>query len=154
MLIVLLHLSPVQTLIGSEVAGALAQKFGTKVKVGNVNLGLLNRLIVDDVMVFDQQGDSMLYATRVSVKVDYLPLMQGKVSVSSAQLFGLKAKLYQQDATSKPNFQFVLDSLASKDTTRHSPLDLHIGSLIIRRGAISYDRRDVAPQSGVFSPIT
>lgn len=152
MLIVLLHLSPVQTLIGSEVAGALAQKFGTKVKVGNVNLGLLNRLIVDDVMVFDQQGDSMLYATRVSVKVDYLPLMQGKVSVSSAQLFGLKAKLYQQDATSKPNFQFVLDSLASKDTTRHSPLDLHIGSLIIRRGAISYDRRDVAPQSGVFSP--
>ena len=41
---------------------------------------------------------------------------------------------------------------ASKDTTQHKPLDLHIGSLIIRRGAIAYNQRDVAPRSGVFSP--
>ncbi len=152
MLVVLLHLSPVQHFLGSEVAGALAAKLGTRVKVGSVNFGLLNHLIVDDVMVFDQQGDSMLYASRASVKVDYLPLMQGRVSISSAQLFGMKARLYQQDAKSKPNFQFMLDSLASKDTTSHTPLDLHIGSLIIRHGSISYDRRDVPSQSGVFSP--
>ncbi len=152
MLVVLLHLSPVQHFLGTEVAGALAAKLGTRVKVGSVNFGLLNHLIVDDVMVFDQQGDSMLYASRASVKVDYLPLMQGRVSISSAQLFGMKARLYQQDAKSKPNFQFMLDSLASKDTTSHTPLDLHIGSLIIRHGSISYDRRDVPSQSGVFSP--
>ena len=152
LLVVLLHLSPVQAFLGSEVAGALAQKFGTRVQVGSINLGFLNRIIVDDVRVFDQQGDSMLFASRLSAKVDCLPLLQGKVSISSAQLFGMKAKLYQQDAKSKPNFQFVLDSLASKDTTRHTPLDLHIGSLIIRRGSITYDRRDIAPQSGIFSP--
>ncbi len=152
MLVVLLHLSPVQHFLGSEVAGALAAKLDTRVKVGSVNFGLLNHLIVDDVMVFDQQGDSMLYASRASVKVDYLPLMQGRVSISSAQLFGMKARLYQQDAKSKPNFQFMLDSLASKDTTSHTPLDLHIGSLIIRHGSISYDRRDVPSQSCVFSP--
>lgn len=143
---------PVQAFIGSEVAQALSHKFGTKVNVGKVNLGIFNRIIVDDVMMYDQQGDSMIYASRVSAKIDFLPLKDGKISVSSAQLFGLDANLYKQTAKSKPNFQFVLDSLASKDTTKHTPLDLHIGSLIIRHGAIAYNQRDVAPKASVFSP--
>ena len=152
LLIVLMHLPSVQTFLGKEVAEALADKFGTKVEVGKVNLGFFNRIIIDDVMMYDQQGDSLIYASRLSAKIDYMAATQGKISVSSAQIFGLRANLYRQTAKSPANFQFVLDSLASKDTTHHKPLDLHIGSLIIRRGAIAYNQRDVAPRSGVFSP--
>lgn len=152
LLIVLMHVPSVQTFLGKEVAEALADKFGTKVEVGKVNLGFFNRIIVDDVMMYDQQGDSLIYASRLSAKIDYMAATQGKISVSSAQIFGLRANLYRQTAKSPANFQFVLDSLASKDTTQHKPLDLHIGSLIIRRGAIAYNQRDVAPRSGVFSP--
>ena len=152
LLIVLMHLPSVQTFLGKEVAEALADKFGTKVEVGKVNLGFFNRIIIDDVMMYDQQGDSLIYASRLSAKIDYMAATQGKISVSSAQIFGLRANLYRQTAKSPANFQFVLDSLASKDTTQHKPLDLHIGSLIIRRGAIAYNQRDVAPRSGVFSP--
>lgn len=152
LLIVLMHVPSVQTFLGKEVAEALADKFGTKVEVGKVNLGFFNRIIVDDVMMYDQQGDSLIYASRLSAKIDYIAATQGKISVSSAQIFGLRANLYRQTAKSPANFQFVLDSLASKDTTQHKPLDLHIGSLIIRRGAIAYNQRDVAPRSGVFSP--
>lgn len=150
-LLVLLHLPPVQGALGSGISNALAQKLGTKVKVGNVDVGLLNRAIIDQVMIYDQQGDSMIYASRVSAKIDLLPLFQGKISIASAQLFGLKAQLYKQTAQSKPNFQFLLDSLASKDTTKHTPLDLHIGSIIIRHSSIRYDQRDIAPISGSFS---
>ena len=152
LLIVLMHLPSVQTFLGKEVAEALADKFGTKVEVGKVNLGFFNRIIIDDVMMYDQQGDSLIYASRLSAKIDYMAATQGKISVSSAQIFGLRANLYRQTAKSPANFQFVLDSLASKDTTQHKPLDLHIGSLIIRRGAIAYNQRDVVPRSGVFSP--
>ena len=152
LLIVLMHLPSVQTFLGKEVAEALADKFGTKVEVGKVNLGFFNRIIIDDVMMYDQQGDSLIYASRLSAKIDYMAATQGKISVSSAQIFGLRANLYRQTAKSPANFQFVLDSLASKDTTQHKPLDLHIGSLIIRRGTIAYNQRDVAPRSGVFSP--
>ena len=152
LLIVLMHLPSVQTFLGKEVAEALADKFGTKVEVGKVNLGFFNRIIIDDVMMYDQQGDSLIYASRLSAKIDYMAATQGKISVSSAQIFGLRANLYRQTAKSPANFQFVLDSLASKDTTQHKPLDLHIGSLIIRRGAIAYNQRDVAPRSGIFSP--
>ena len=151
-LIVLLHLPPVQTFLGSTVATALAQKFGTEVSVGKINLGFFNRIIIDDVKMLDQKGDSMLYASRLSAKVDLLPLKDGKISVSSAQLFGLRANIYRQNAKSDMNIQFMLDSLASKDTTQHKPLDLRIGSVIIRHGSIAYNQRDIASAAGVFSP--
>ena len=71
----------------------------------------------------------MLKASRISAKFSYLELMKGRISITSAQIFGLNANLYKRNAEAKPNFQFVLDSLASKDTTQHTPLNLAISSL-------------------------
>ena len=151
-IIVLAYIPPVQAFIGSKLSSALERKLGTKVWVGRVNLGFLNRIIIDDVTIFDQHSERMIAATRMSVKFDYLPLTQGRIVISSAQLFGLNANLYRADAQSQPNYQFLLDSLASKDTTQHAPLDLAIRSLVIRRGQVAYRQRDVVAQNGVFSP--
>ena len=62
----MVHLSPIQHFLGNQVSSALAQKFGTKVSVGRVDVGFFNRIIIDDVMMYDQKGDSMLYASRIS----------------------------------------------------------------------------------------
>ncbi|MGI6223370.1 MAG: translocation/assembly module TamB domain-containing protein [Prevotella sp.] len=150
-IIVLAHIPPVQAFIGSQVSNALEHKLGTRVSIGKVNLGFLNRIIIDDVVIFDQNKERMLSATRLSAKFDYLPLTQGRIAISSAQLFGLNANLYKTNSKAQPNYQFLLDSLASKDTTQHKPLDLAIRSLIIRRGQIAYRQRDIASQQGVFS---
>jgi len=150
-LVVLMHMPPIQHFLGTEVATALAKKFGTKVSVGSIDLGFFNRLIIDDIQMYDQRGDSLLYASRISTKINIIPLLNNKISVASAQLFGLKANLYQQTAISKPNYQFVLDSLASKDTTQHTPIDLHIGSIIIRHGSIKYNKRYIKEDPDLFS---
>ena len=133
-LLVLLRLPAVQSFIGSSVGDALSEKLGTEVHVGRVDLGFFNRVIIDDISMLDQEGKQMLTASRASAKLDFLALSQGRIVVKSAQLFGLKASLYQKSADEKPNFAFVLDSLASKDSTKHTPLDLKINSLVIRRG--------------------
>ncbi|MBQ2130784.1 MAG: translocation/assembly module TamB, partial [Prevotella sp.] len=150
-LIVLLHIPAVQDLIGNKVGEVLSEKFGTKVTVDRVDLGFLNRLVIDGVYMQDQSGKTMLEATRMSVNIGLFYLMKGKIVITSAQLFGLNANLYKQDANTKPNFQFVLDSLASKDTTSHTPLDLSIGSLIVRHGRVKYDQLDVAPKHQEFA---
>ena len=53
LLTVLVHLSPVQHFLGSQVSSVLADKFDTKVTVGSVNLGFFNRIIIDDVRQHD-----------------------------------------------------------------------------------------------------
>ena len=101
-IIVLTHIPPVQAFIGAKVSQALEEKFNTKVSIGKINLGFLNRIIIDDVVILDQHQQRMLAASRVSVKFDYLPLAQGRVVISSTQLFGLDANLYKETAESKP----------------------------------------------------
>ena len=152
LVVILLQVPAVQKSIGSTVASALSDKLGTEVSVGRVNLGFLNRIIIDDVKIQDQSKRPMLSSARLSAKFEVLPLTKGRIVITSAQVFGLHASLKQDTPESKPNFQFVLDSLASKDTTSHTPLDLKINSLIIRRGQVAYDKLFKAPKSGQFSP--
>ncbi len=150
-LIVLLHIPAVQSFIGTKAGEILSEKFDTKVSVGRVDIGFLNRLIVDDLQMFDQNQRPLLKASRASVKIDLLELAKGKISILSAQLFGLDANLYKESADASPNFQFVLDSLASKDQSEKTPINLKISSLIIRNGKVAYNRLDI-PRSNSFSP--
>ena len=141
-----------QDLIGKKIAQVIGERLGTHVSVGRVDIGLLNRIIIDDISILDQQNKRMLTISRLSASIDLLPLRDGKIRISSAQLFGAHAKFYQKDSLSKPNFQFVLDSLASKDTTSHTPLDLRVNTFIIRHSSVTFDRQDVAHTSGAFNP--
>ncbi len=150
--LILLHVPAVQRYIGHQTASALSEKLGTQVEVGKVDVGLLNRVIIDDFELYDQQEKKMLSATRLSAKLDIGPLLKGKISVSSAQLFGMKANLYRETADAPFNFQFIVDSLSSKEQKEKKPLDLNINSLIIRNGAVKYDQLDVPATPGRLSP--
>ena len=139
---ILLHLPAVQNFIGSKVSDALSEKLGTKVEVGRVDLGFLNRVIIDDVVIYDQKDKKMLSSSRLSAKVDIAPLFSGQVSISSAQIFGMDAILYKENDKTQPNYQFVIDSLSSKQSEDKNPLHLNINSLIIRNGHVKYDQWD------------
>ena len=141
-LLVLIQMPVIQDGIGRRMASFLGQKIGTEVSIGRVDLGFFTRIIIDDVVVKDQQNTEMLKAGRLSVKFNPLSLMEGKLQISSAQLFNANAVLYQKDSLTAPNYQFVIDSLSSKDDNSSSKLDLIIKSLIVRRSSIKYDRYD------------
>lgn len=143
-IIIVIHIPSVQAWVGEQISNALSEKLNTRVYIGKVDLGFLNRVIIDDVEIYDQASKRMLAASRLAAKVDYYHLIKdGCIYISSAQVFGLNAVLYKKDKNSKPNYQFALDSLASKDKSKKSNLQLSINSLIIRHGSIKYDREDI-----------
>ncbi len=146
LMMTLFHIPAFQRYMGNKAAGLLGDALGTEVKVGYINPGFLNRLVIDDVLIRDQQGKDMLMIHRLGVRISLWDLMNDKISISSAQVFGAHANLYQATPDAAPNFQFALDSLASKDTTSQTPLDLHINSLIIRHSSVRFDR--------LYEPVT
>lgn len=150
LLLIMTHIPACQRFLGGKVSSELSEILATKVKVGSIDLGFLNRVIINDVTLYDQQNRIMLIASRISVKIDPIALAEGKISISSAQLFSTNGRFYKRDTNSKPNYQFLLDSLASKDTASNSPLDLRINSLIIRRSGIIYNQGDIAKSEGLF----
>ena len=151
-LMIFTHVSPCQTWLGQRVSHVLSEQLGTEVSIGRLDLGILNRVIIDDVLIKDQQQKDMLKVGRLSVKMDYLSLLKKRVVISSIQLFNAHATLYRKDSLSATNLQFVIDKLSSKDSTDSSPINLAINSLIVRRSSLKYDEWDAPKKSTTINP--
>lgn len=138
--VTLLNIPTVQSFVAKETARILSNAIGAEVTVGRVDLGMLNRIIIDNVCINDRQHHKALAATRLSAKLSFTELAQGNIVISSAQIFGLYANIYRKTATDNTNIQFIIDSLASEDTSESKPLNLEIGSLVVRHGRIRYNQ--------------
>ena len=139
-ILVFLNLPVVQDKLSSIASRELSKLLQTEVSVGHVDVGLLNRIIIEDILLEDRQGEEMLKVARLSAKYEIFPLLKGRFSINSVQLFGFAFHLNRENPEAVPNYQFVLDALAPKDTLKkETNLDLRINSLLIRRGKIKYD---------------
>ena len=149
----LLNLPFVQDKLASVTSNELDKLLQTEVNVGHIDLGLLNRIIIEDVYLADRQGVEMLKVGRLAARFELMPLFEGRIVINSVQLLGLSARLTKDSPDAIPNFQFVIDALASKDTLKkETNLDLRINSVLIRRGKIAFDVLSELETPGKFNP--
>lgn len=152
-IIVLLNIPYVQGKLSVLVAKELKSVLNTELSVGRIDMGLMNRIIVEDVLLHDRKDEELLKIARLSAKFEFLPLLKGKVTISNVQLFGFTVNLNRETPEAIPNFQFVLNAFASKDTVKtQSYLDLRINSVLIRRGRIAYNVLSEPETPGKFNP--
>ena len=153
LLLIVTSLPIVQESLGNKVANLLEEKLGTSVSIGSVSFGfMLNELTLNEVQIKDQKDKEMLWFGHLSARVELLPLIDGKIVITKAQVFSSYARLYQKTEKDPLNIQFMLDSLASKDTTSTTPLNLRINSLIMRHTSVSYDCWDAPKTPKQFNP--
>ena len=151
-ILVLLNLPVVQENLSSIASKELSKLLQTEVSVGHVDVGLLNRIILEDILLEDRQGEEMLKVARLAARYEILPLLEGSFSINSVQLFGFAFNLNRENPEAVPNYQFVLDALAPKDTVKkETNLDLRINSVLIRRGKIKYDVLSEPETPGKFN---
>ena len=111
----------VQNWAADVVSRSLTDFLGTNVMIGNVRPGLFNRLIIDDVKVYDQNDSLMLSAARMAAKIRILPLLEKQVHIDNAQLIGADISLYKADPESPLNCQFLIDKFSKKDDKPSKP---------------------------------
>lgn len=138
-IVLLFSLTAMQRKLAEAAAGALSDTFHSKVEIGSVNLGFLNRVIVNDLVLYEPSGKEMMTVARVSASINLLSLCGGQIDIGTAQLFGVKATLYKATSESEPNYQFVIDALSSSDSKEPSQINLHLGTLIMRHANVRYD---------------
>lgn len=139
-LVILFNIPAVQGKLAALASSELRKILNTEVSVGHVELGLFNRIHIENVLLNDLHGKELLKVNRLSARFELTPLIKGKIIINSIQLIGFKAHLNKETPESQPNFQFVLDAFASKDTLKKSPnLDLRINSVLINHGNLTYD---------------
>ena len=139
LLLLLTNIPSVQQWTAARVARVLSDELQTQVSMSNVRLGLFNRVVVDDVLLCDLSGRPMLTAARVGANIDLFELMEGRIRISSVQLYGYDIRLRREAPDQPYNFQFVIDHFASADTAASPPIDLAVRSIIVRRGTLRHD---------------
>lgn len=140
----------VQSKVADFIEETLSEEFQTMVEVGSVNLGLFNRVTIDDFIVYEPNGDEIVRISRVSASIDVFSLLYNKVNIGTAQLFGTKVKLYKENLDSPLNCQFIIDALSSDDD-EPSKLNISIGTFIIRNASISYDVLSMPSTKGILN---
>ena len=149
--VALLHVPAVQRGVTFLISEALKDILHTELSIGRVDLGYFNRIILDDVRIKDQKKKDLLKAARLSAKIELTSLLHGKISISNVQLYGFDIHLYQGREREKPNFQFLIDTFAKKDSLPSNP-NLRINSVLVRRGKLSWHRYDKSSTPGRFNP--
>ena len=129
----------------------LSRFLNTEIEIKSIDTGLFNRIIINDLSLNDTTGQNMLTVSRLSAKIDILPLFNKHISIRSVQLFGFNINLYKDSLHSKPNFQFLIDKFARKGPLE-KPVDLNlrINSILVRRGKLSYHVLSEPNEPGKF----
>lgn len=133
-------------------ASILSEQVNSRVEVGRLRMGGFNRVILDDVFLYDQQDSLMLQAPRLATKMEILPLFEHKIRINNAQIIGAQVTLYQQNADEDFNFKYLLNAFAGKDTTQKHPINLRIGSILMRNCDIRFNRWQEPLTAGRFNP--
>ena len=149
---ILLNIPVVQGKMASIISTELRKVLKTEVSVGHIELGLFNRLHVENVLLNDLQGEEMLNVHRLSARFELKPLLKGRIVINSVQLMGFDIRLKKENPEAVPNFQFVLEAFTSKDTLKEpTNLDLRINSVLINRGQLTYDILSEPETPGKFN---
>lgn len=139
MLLGLLNYGPTEQALTHFVAKELSNKIGSEVSIGNIEIGLFNRLMLEDVCIKDRQKQTMLKAQTITAKIELKSLFKDQLALRTVSLLDANLNLYKQKKDSATNFQFVIDAFASKEKKKKSELDLRINSIILRRTNVAYN---------------
>lgn len=139
-LLICINLKPIKNIWIAEVEEEFSSLINSKVEVDDIDIGLFNRVMVHNLVVYDQNNEILLHTKKFSAKISLIELLKGKISLRTMLLMDSNVCLYQNTAESSPNYQFIID-VFSKSEGKSQDSQFNISSLIITRANISYDKR-------------
>ena len=149
----LLQIPYFQKNVADQIASYLKKKLDTEVHIRQIEFGFFNKLILKDVYLEDQAGDTLFQAKRVAAGFEFVPLLQKKWRFNSIQLFTFHLNLNKETDDSPLNIQYIIDAFAKQDTTStNDRIDLQIRRLNIRFGNVSYRVKNAMETPGRFNP--
>ena len=152
LVLIVLWAPPIRHAIAERASAWLTREVGAKVSVGDFEVGLFNRLVLHDVVIEDRQGREMLRSGTLAAKIGWRELAEGEVRLRSVSLLDTRASLRRDSLGGPTNFQFLVDYFETEEKKEPTRLNLRVGSLILRRVAVSWDEVFAAETPNVFNP--
>ena len=101
--------------MSQKIAKSLSEKYHTTISVKGVSFSFFNKLVLDDVLIEDQQKDSLLFVHELVASIDSFSIKKRSVAIDKLKLN--KTSVYVDfDKNGVANYQFLADAFKSSDT--------------------------------------
>jgi hypothetical protein len=147
-----LQIPYIQRKISAHLSGYLEKKLGTEIHVEDFELKPFNKLVLKNVFMNDQSGDTLFTAKRISAGFDLIPLFRKKFRFHSVQLFTFNLRLSRETPDSPLNIQYIIDAFQSDEKEENATVEVKIKKLNLRLGNLTYRVKTSEPTPGLFNP--
>ena len=149
-----LSMPSIQNRVKARCEKAVSEYLHTDVTIGSLNIKPFNQVILHDVNIPDQAGDSLLSISKLGAGIDlYKFITLKRVVVTYGEIIGLKGHVTRRDEQSPTNAQFIIDAFKPKDNEPPKPFDVQVFNVVIRQSAIAYDVLNLPHKpANVFDP--
>lgn len=145
-----LRIDSVQRLFASAVAEKAGAFLETPIHAGALRISHIDEIILSDVAIFDQKGDTIIVADKVTAHISPFKLLKNRIQVNTLNIAAPRIKIYKDTEESPLNIQFLLDKLKS-DEEKEPKFSLRINQLLVYDGKFTYDINDApAAEAGVL----
>ena len=120
--VLLIQAPPVQNFARKKIVAFLESKLQTRVAIGKINLGIPNKVLLENVYVEDRQKDTLLSGGRLKANINMFKLINSNIVISELEIQNMTAKVKRVLPDTVFNFQFIVDAFAPK-TTKPTPAD-------------------------------
>lgn len=138
-LVLFLVSAPGKRFVRDKAVAFLKGKLKTEVSVGAVEYSLPKMVGLRDVLLKDQQSDTLLSVGLLKVDIDLLRLLKKEVVVHELQLEHVYANAYRKSPDTAFNFTYIInafsgtpDTAAAPKDTSSSPLTFEVGKIKLK----------------------
>lgn len=132
-------------IVEQQIDQELSRMFNTEISIGSANINGLNMATFGPIVIYDQQGDTLLAARRAMASFEIWPIIHNRrLILNTIQLIDFDIRCKQDSLAGRPNFMFIVDALAPQDSRQENLLsEFQIGAIFLRQGRVSYDILDI-----------
>lgn len=128
MLVCVARSAEVQTAAMSAFAEQFSRALGTHAEIGRLHYRFPNHFILTDVLVEDQQGETLLGVDTLSADADLWHLItHDTLLIHDITLAGATSHIYHiSEESGNWNYQFLVDALSQKEKQKAEPMRLRL----------------------------
>lgn len=119
-LMILLQIDSIQNFVVGKATTMLSEMAGTRISIERVDLSFFNSAELEGVLIEDRRGDTMIYAHHISMAINGINFITGKISVGNVTLNQSQVNLYK-DSLGVMNITDVFDRFKPKTPNLDPP---------------------------------
>jgi translocation and assembly module TamB len=105
-----------KNVIRDKIQTYVQHKTNTTFEIGQIDFSFPKWIEIDGLFMLDRANDTLLLGKHVKIDVDMFALIQSKYVINKVVIDQFYVNLYNKDADSTYNYQFILDAFKSKET--------------------------------------